>query len=58
MYTLIVTITMFGWFSDEVHTITIDGFRNPNVCLVAGEQLKDENTKKFVSKAKYSCVRK
>lgn len=49
---------MFGWFIDDKSTLVIDGFKSQQVCQIAGEQFKAENTKKFVSKASYTCVRK
>lgn len=58
MYTLIVSITMFGWFVDDKSSLVIDGFKSQQVCQIAGEQFKAENTKKFVSKASYTCIRK
>ncbi|CAL1778119.1 hypothetical protein BRC2024_ULFKEANI_CDS_0244 [Acinetobacter phage vB_AbaM_Konradin-v2] len=58
MYTLVLVLTTFGWFTDDKTTLAIDGFKSQQICQIAGEQFKDEHTKKFVSKATYTCVRK
>ncbi|QHJ75727.1 hypothetical protein vBAbaMPhT2_115 [Acinetobacter phage vB_AbaM_PhT2] len=58
MYTLIVSITMFGWFSDDKSSLVIDGFKTQQVCEVAGEPIKADNTTRFVGKTTYTCVRK
>ncbi|UYL86209.1 putative phosphoesterase or phosphohydrolase [Acinetobacter phage vB_AbaM_CP14] len=58
MYTLVLTITMFGWIWDDVRTVSVDNFKSLSSCQNAGEQLKKEHTKNFIGKATYTCVKK
>lgn len=57
MYTLILTVVSFGWFSDDINTVAIKGFKSMGSCMVAGEAAKKEHHKPLVSKAKYVCVK-
>ncbi|WBF78953.1 hypothetical protein ADLP2_216 [Acinetobacter phage vB_AbaM_DLP2] len=57
MYTLVLVLTTFGWFTDDKVVTRIEGFKSIQMCQVAGEQFKEENTVQFVSKAKYNCMR-
>lgn len=58
MYTLILTITMYGWIWDDVRTVSIDNLKTLSSCQIAGEKLKKEHDKILVSSAKYTCVKK
>lgn len=57
MYTLILTIISFGWFTDDTNTVVVKGFKSNASCVVAGEAAKLEHYKPLVSKAKYICVK-
>ena len=57
MYTLVLVLTTFGWFTDDKVVTRFEGFKSIQMCQVAGEQFKEENTVRFVSKAKYNCMR-
>ncbi|QIW91641.1 hypothetical protein vBAbaMD22_128 [Acinetobacter phage vB_AbaM_D22] len=49
---------MYGWFWDDVRTVSVDSFKSLSSCQSAGEQLKREHTKTFIGKATYTCVKK
>lgn len=57
MYTLVLVLTTFGWFTDDKDVTKIGGFKSEQLCIVAGEQYKEQNTKPLVSKASYTCMK-
>lgn len=57
MYTLILTVVTFGFLWDDRNVSNVQGFKSLKSCQEAGEKYKQENTKRFISGAKYQCIK-